>query len=418
MRLLQRGAGGDLSFTQDLLPEDIPPYDILSHTWGRPEDEVTFQDVREDFCREKPDYKKILFVGEQAARDGLEFFWVDTCCIDKSNHTEYTEAINSMFRWHQNAAACYVYMSDVQTNSTEKSSWIADFNASRWFNRGWTLQELLAPSQVIFFSSDGHRLGNKKTNIPVEALEGKPLSTFSVDERMSWSNNRQTAKAEDKAYCLMGIFGVHMVPIYGEGKMEAFERLKYEISTRNKADKELEEGFDQCLADLRVTDPRNDKSRIESTKGGLLKASYRWILEDEAFKAWCENTEPLLWIKGSPGKGKTMLLCGLIDELSTARLPPHRRLVSYFFCQAADSNLNNALAVLRGLIYTIVRQNWALIKYAHQEWKVAGKELFEDSNAFDALIMILDDILEHDTQAERVFIIDALDECSKDLPKL
>ncbi|CAG9981251.1 unnamed protein product, partial [Clonostachys byssicola] len=113
-----------------------------------------------------------------------------------------------------------------------------------------------------------------------------------------------------------------------------------------------------------------------------------------------------------------MLLCGLIDELSTARLPLHGRLVSYFFCQATDSNLNNALAVLRGLIYTIVRQNRALIKYVHQEWRVAGKGLFEDSNAFDALIMILDNILEHDTQAERVFIIDALDECSKDLPKL
>lgn len=88
MRLLQRGAAGDLCFTQDLLPEDIPPYGILSHTWGRPEDEVTFQDVREDFCREKPGYEKILFAGEQAARDGLEYFWVDTCCIDKSNHIE------------------------------------------------------------------------------------------------------------------------------------------------------------------------------------------------------------------------------------------------------------------------------------------------------------------------------------------
>ncbi|VUC24073.1 unnamed protein product [Clonostachys rosea] len=427
MRLLQRGVGGNLRFTQDLLPDDIPPYGILSHTWGRPEDEVTFHDLREDEGREKPGYKKILFAGEQAARDGLEYFWVDTCCIDKSNHTEYTEAINSMFRWYQNAAACYVYMSDVQTNSTKKRSWIADFNASRWFSRGWTLQELLAPSQVIFFSPDGQRLGDKKslqteirerTKIPDGALEGAPLSTFSIDERMSWSNNRQTAKAEDIAYCLMGIFGVHMVPIYGEGESEAFERLKCEIHFRKTGDKELEEGFDQCIADLRVTDPRNDKSRIESTKGGLLKASYRWILEDESFKSWCENAEPLLWIKGNPGKGKTMLLCGLIDELSIANLPHHGRLVSYFFCQATDSNLNNALAVLRGLIYTIVRQDRALIKYVHDEWKIAGKGLFEDSNAFDALVMILDNILQHDTRAERVFIIDALDECSKDLPKL
>ncbi|KAK7224495.1 hypothetical protein V2G26_012498 [Clonostachys chloroleuca] len=104
-----------------------------------------------------------------------------------------------MFRWYQNAAACYVYMSDVQTNSAEKSSWIADFNASRWFNRGWTLQELLTPLQVIFFSSGGQRHGDKnslqsvikeRTNILVGALEGTPLSTFSVDELMSWSNNR------------------------------------------------------------------------------------------------------------------------------------------------------------------------------------------------------------------------------------
>jgi hypothetical protein len=175
--------------------------------------------------------------------DGLEYVWVDTCCIDKSNNNELSEAINSMFRWYHNAIKCYVYLSDVSTNNHDQSnlslqSWEQAFRNSRWFTRGWTLQELLAPPSVEFFCSKGNRLGDKRsleqqihdiTGIAVQALEGTPLSEFSVDERISWARTRQTKREEDRAYSLLGIFNAHMPLIYGEGMESAFSRLEEEI---------------------------------------------------------------------------------------------------------------------------------------------------------------------------------------------
>ena len=115
-----------------------------------------------------------------------------------------------------------------------------------------------------------------------------------------------------------------------------------------------------CLKDLRTTDPRDDKKRIEQTKGGLLKDSYSWILENSDFRRWHDdNQSRLLWIRGDPGKGKTMLLCGIIDKLkqtASAASASGNCLLSYFFCQATDSRINSATAVLRGLIYLLADQ--------------------------------------------------------------
>jgi len=140
--------------------------------------------------------------------------------------------------------------------------------------------------------------------------------------------------------------------IYGEGEQAAFRRLRKEYADQHNLarDPQLEANIDQCLAQLRISDPRNDRSRIESTKGGLLKDSYQWILEHKDFQQWRGDRDShLLWIKGDPGKGKTMLLCGITKELEDASAD--QCLISYFFCQATDTNLNNAIAVLRGLIY-------------------------------------------------------------------
>lgn len=113
MRLLEYNNAGVFTLTKDFIGDDIPPYAILSHTWGADTEEVTFQDLTCSTRKDKTGYNKIRFCGEQAKRDGLQYFWVDTCCIDKSNNTELSEAINSMFRWYRNAAKCYVYLSDV-----------------------------------------------------------------------------------------------------------------------------------------------------------------------------------------------------------------------------------------------------------------------------------------------------------------
>lgn len=250
MRLLQRDSAGHLSLTKDLI-RDIPAYAILSHTWGADTEEVSYRDVVGGTGRDKSGYKKIHFCGDQARRDDLQlqYFWVDTCCIDKSNSAELGEAINSMFRWYQNAARCYVYLADVSTESQDQSvSWQSAFQQSLWFTRGWTLQELIAPRCVEFFCSNGNRLGDKKTleqelhkitKIPFAALRGNDLSGFSVEERMSWANRRNTTREEDRAYSLLGIFGIHMPLIYGEGADNAFNRLQDELQKRQNRKHQL-----------------------------------------------------------------------------------------------------------------------------------------------------------------------------------
>lgn len=244
MRLLVQNSSGDFNLTKEFVEDDVPEYAILSHMWGADIDEVTFKDLIDGTGKDKAGYQKIRFCGEQARCDGLQYFWIDTCCIDKSNSNELFEAINSMFRWYQNAVKCYVYLRDVpqmvfgtQTGSNQLS-WESDFRESRWFTRGWTLQELLAPCSVEFFSRKDVRLGDKRslesliceiTGITISALRGTPLSQFTVDERLSWAENRQTTRKEDKAYSLLGIFDIQMPLIYGEGREKALKRLREEI---------------------------------------------------------------------------------------------------------------------------------------------------------------------------------------------
>ncbi|RKK89120.1 Vegetative incompatibility protein HET-E-1 [Fusarium oxysporum] len=203
----------------------------------------------------------------------------------------------------------------------------------------------------------------------------------------------------------------------------------------------------RCITDLQLTDPRDDKTRIERTNGGLFKDSYKWILAHEDFRRWRGDPESrLLWIKGDAGKGKTMLLCGIIDELSQSQpkianvserdlfgsvtvkmsrrfkklslLPTHSRPVSFFFCQGTDSRLSNAVAVLRGLMYVLLCQQPSLISHIQSEYDHAGQRLFEDTNAFFTLSRVLLSML-RDRRAERCYmIVDALDECERDLPQL
>ncbi|KAF2627622.1 kinesin light chain 1 [Macroventuria anomochaeta] len=247
MRLLKRSPGGGfelVSFSSD----NPPPYATLSHTWTEGQ-EVTYNELVAGTGKHKTGYDKIHFCGERAAADGLEYFWVDTCCIDKSTSDELSTAINSMFRWYQHASKCYVYLSDVlmpdEISDAEASpgAWHEAFRRSRWFTRGWTLQELLAPPSVEFFCKQGKRLGSRVsleqeiheiTKIPVTALRRQSLNKFSVEDRMSWVATRSTTREEDKVYCLLGVFGVFLSLIYGEGEAYATLRLREEIQKRQE----------------------------------------------------------------------------------------------------------------------------------------------------------------------------------------
>jgi hypothetical protein len=422
MRLLKYGEDGELTVTADLDSKDTTPqYAILSHRWGADADEVTFEDLSKNTGKGKSGYKKLQFCGEQAATDGLQHFWVDTCCINNANKAEQSLAIQSMFRWYRNAARCYVYLSDVSASplTIEREAspplWDQDFRRSEWFMRGWTLQELLAPDSVEFFSREWKRLGDRIslksqiheiTSIPHAVLEGASLSQFSVDERFRWRQDRRTKLEEDQVYSLSGLFSVDMAPVYGEGAKEAFRRLHDKI-------RKLEE----CLHDLRPTDPRKDKERIEEAKGGLLEGSYRWVLDNANFQQWLKDPQSrLLWIKGDPGKGKTMLLCGIINELQ--KMIASAVSMSYFFCQATDSRINSATGVLRGLLYLLVSQQPALVSHIRKKYDHAGKSMFEDANAWVTLTEIFTDVLQDLSLGTAYLIVDALDECVTDLPKL
>jgi hypothetical protein len=426
MRLLKHDEDGELIITS-FHENELPPYAILSHTWGADTEEVTFADLVGGNSKakhghgKKSGYKKIRFCGEQAQQDELQYFWVDTCCIDKSDKAELSFAIQSMFRWYQKATKCYAYLSDVSTKKRKASStlieytWEPSFTSSRWFTRGWTLQELLAPSTVEFFSENWERLGDrmslkllihKITSIPYKVLEGAPLLQFSVDERFRWRHNRDTKVKEDAAYSMSGIFNIDMAPIYGEGEEQAFGRLYDKIREQ-----------EECLRDLCATNPRNDKKRIEETKGGLLADSYRWVLHNTTFQQWQQDPHNrLLWVKGDPGKGKTMLLCGIIDELHSSL--PQTAILAYFFCQATDSRINSATAVLRGLLYMLVDQQLSLASHVRKSYDRAGKSLFEDANAWVALTSIFVDVLQDPSLSTTYLIIDALDECIIDRTKL
>ncbi|KAF9872760.1 hypothetical protein CkaCkLH20_09623 [Colletotrichum karsti] len=219
----------------DFMPDQIPPYAILSHTWGS--DEVVYADIRNNSAASKSSFDKIRFSCIRTIADGLDYLWIDSCCIDKSSSAELSEAINSMFDWYKGSEVCYAYMSGV---SSDADTATADdqFGGCRWFTRGWTLQELLAPANVIFFSEDGVNIGEKSslcrplsliTGIDEDILNGtKSLQAASVAKRMSWAAYRNTTRPEDMAYCLMGLFDVNMPMLYGEGN-KAFLRLQEEI---------------------------------------------------------------------------------------------------------------------------------------------------------------------------------------------
>jgi tetratricopeptide (TPR) repeat protein len=243
MRLLkQENSGFSLTgFAGVSIPHK---YAVLSHRWGA--DEVTLKDLENGEAKARGGYKKLQFCAEQAARDGLSYFWIDTCTIDKASTEELSATINSMFELYRNATKCYVYLSDVSIHDTDdkeiaEHKWESAFRQSKWFQRGWTLQELVAPAEVEFFSKEGEYLGNKQslerqiheiTRIDITALRGRSMSEFGYNERLAWVEGRETTIGEDGAYCVLGMLDIYMSLAYGEGQKRATDRLKREIHSK------------------------------------------------------------------------------------------------------------------------------------------------------------------------------------------
>lgn len=230
MRLLDVGTLEVGEFFED----DIPEYAALSHTWGSEEASLQ-QWTRHPNPAEstKRGFLKVLSVCRLAQREGFQYLWVDTVCIDKTSSEHVTEAINSMFQWYREAKVCYAYLEDVEHQP--KARQIDQLRTCRWFTRGWTVQELLAPKTVKFYDHNWSMIGTKialvKDIADITSIDEKVLldssevTRQSIAQRMSWFARRKTTRKEDIAYCMMGIFDVNMLAMYGEGN-KAFIRLQ------------------------------------------------------------------------------------------------------------------------------------------------------------------------------------------------
>lgn len=425
MRLLHRDhATGAICLTEDL-HSGIPPYAILSHRWGP--DEVTLQALHDGTGLGKQGYEKIRFCSEQAQRDGLSHFWVDTCCINKMNAVELQTAITSMFRWYQNAKRCYVFLDDVsypptpsaehlesrpakkrkRTDTTVPAEppWYSAFRNSLWFTRGWTLQELIAPTSVEFFSRERTLLGNKRslegviwdiTHIPVEALRNCPLSDFSVSDRFFWMEHRETTVEEDKAYAMLGIFSVQIPLIYGEGYANASQRLRREVREATKLppipvaegaafDSRAEEHNARCYPETRVD---------------LLRQITSWAIDP--------NGKSIFWLSGIAGTGKST-----ISRTVAQRFHDRGLLGASFFFKRGEAERGHA----GRLFTTLAAQLAAKVPRVAQQIQTA---LDNDPNVCSKALpeqfkqLILNALTYAHGPQTLVIVIDALDECDKD----
>ncbi|RMY70849.1 hypothetical protein D0863_05529 [Hortaea werneckii] len=242
----------------EFLPADIPRYAILSHRWQ--EEEVSFKQYTKRHkypeVQQLKGFAKIEQFCRIARERQMQWAWIDTCCIDSRSSAELSEAINSMWRWYEDAEECYIYLCDVHMQD-DFSDLLAQVERSEWFTRGWTLQELIAPGYRVFFTSRWAEIGNIKSvqdwtryedigscfflssisrasGVPIPYLLGRNLGLSSIGERISWAASRQTSRPEDVAYSLMGLLNVNMPLLYGEGKEKAFVRLQIELIKKSR----------------------------------------------------------------------------------------------------------------------------------------------------------------------------------------
>lgn len=451
MHLLKIGSRGELSLTDDLL-KDIPPYAILSHTWGPDKEEVTFKDISDGSGRDKTGYIKIQFCADQARKDGLEHIWVDTACIDKTNLVQLSEAIVSMFKWYANAEKCYVFLSDVSSpkrDSAENTGlWEPALRECKWFTRGWTLQELLAPKVVEFYSREGVRVGDKRslertivevTGIPETALRGRSLSEFTHQERMGWASKRQTTRIEDRAYCLLGIFDVSMPVVYGE-EQKAFHRLKDELARSYRwqleafdQDSPVSQSCGATAQDSKSVSHQMEESLLLEQRASLLESlgflqmdsrrstienaystTCKWLLRHPAYLEWIDPQQSqqhyrILWINGKPGAGKSTLVKFALANARTAS-PDTEILLSFFFNARGHDLEKSTTGMYRALLFQLLTQVADLQKLLDDKKYSSDDGVKAYEWTVDSLCELLSSAIAKLGQRHLRCFIDALDE--------
>ncbi|KAK0278418.1 hypothetical protein LTR35_009157 [Friedmanniomyces endolithicus] len=419
MRLLHQEPGG-LLVTNEWLT-NFPKYAVLSHTWLSDKEEIKLDDVTNGTAEQKPaGYSKIQFCGKRAAIDGYKYFWVDTCCIDKTSSAELQEAITAMFRWYRNAGKCYAYLSDVSVAGEDvdllgsSRPWEGAFRRSRWFTRGWTLQELLAPAAVEFYSAEGIFLGDKIslkhivheiTGIPLTALEGDDLSRFSASERLSWAKHRRTTRVEDQAYCLLGVLEIHMPLLYGEDEY-AMVRLQQEVQKKHgelaKWDHLLETLPIAPQAAFNSLDNQYGPTCLTNTRVELLRDLMEWA---DAF-----DDRYIYWLNGIAGTGKSTVARTIARNLHDKGI-----LGGSFFFSKGGGDVSRA-----NLLFTTLASQLASrfpsAKRHICEAILANKDIAVQSlrDQWDQLIISPLAKMDDPDIKNIILVLDALDECDSE----
>jgi hypothetical protein len=436
MRLLSLTTGNRFQLTA-FEENNLPAYAILSHTWEPACEEVTYEELIAGMGQKKAGYSKLRFCQERAAQDNLRYFWVDTCCINKKQDpAELSVAIHSMFRWYRRATKCYVYLSDVQVPDNVvdidayRISWEDAFRRSRWFGRGWTLQELLAPASVEFFSKDGRKVGSKIslereiheiTQIPIEALRKFDLRDFSINDRISWVTNRKTTVEEDKAYCLLGIFDISLALLYGEGEVKAMQRLKAEIKAQTGQSQSFDTGHARTVQDYYTACLRSlGFSSLDARQNDIALAHHNtcdWLFETAEFCKWRDQADladhnGVLWLKGKPGAGKSTLMKHTLHHCQ--RIFSDHMIVAYFFNARGERLEKTALGMLRSMVYQLVEGDHNIRDRFVLRFRVKqmthGLEKME-WRLSDLRDFVLTEIVQHHS-TPIILLVDALDECS------
>lgn len=416
MRLLNINNLGFTEFGE----ASTPAYVTASHRWLS-EHEATYQDVRDERNTTSAGYQKIKAFAKYIRENlpAIEWLWIDTCCINKDSAAELSEAINSMFEWYSSAELCLAYLADVHNEDV-----MGHFEKSEWFQRGWTLQELLAPRTVLFVTNRWHVIGYKGGSLPshyntftgvcldeaIARITGIPEHVLhdyeaghalSVHTKLKWMEGRKTTKPEDMSYALFGILGVTLPAIYGEKYGGARQRLLAAMHQRESAAGERAEYLRKIAVWLSPTDPwtfhESARQRHEPQTGA-------WLLQHDQYLAWKFGRCRSLWTYGKAGCGKTILCSTAIEDIRTEsqHAPDIGQAIFYFsFSDTYKQTYQN-------LIHSLVAQlGWR--EPALSSLKEAYEHVQQRQPRLDELQKIL---ISSISSYDRVFLhLDALDEC-------
>ncbi|WPG99074.1 Hypothetical protein R9X50_00187900 [Acrodontium crateriforme] len=399
--------------------ETRPKYVIASHRWE--DGEATFQDVRDGHNYDSAGYKKIKAFAEYARESvpTVEWLWIDTCCINKDSAAELSEAINLMFDWYRHADLCIAYLADVEA-ADDKSQ----FEKSKWFKRGWTLQELLAPRMVIFVTKSWQVIGNKaaSTHSSNETYRGPDLGTdiatitgiseqalrafetsggWSAEERMRWMEGRITTREEDMSYALYGIFGVTPGANYGERRDGARRRLLAAISQQETIAAQQADRFRKIADWLSPPEPwiNHESARLlhEPETGA-------WLLECDDYRNWKSGSFRHLWLYGKAGCGKTLLCSTAIEDVKAhCENAINAGYVIFYFSFSDDQKQRYDHLLVSAVVQLGSRQPGFLMlqqAYEKSNRRRPGREELEK--------ILLACIASYD---ELFVVLDALDEC-------